>query len=87
MILRYFAGPLAAQFQAINLCRHCMSLPGFGHESNRESRPPKSAAGQRSLDGQGGSGRALPKLLKSVEVVGLTLASLACGGVRWCKMV
>ena len=67
-----------------------MSLPGFGHKSNCESRPPKSAAGQRSLDGQGGSGRALPKLLKmlkSVEVVGLTLASLACGGVRWCKMV
>ena len=85
MILRDFAGPLAAQFQAINLCRHCMSSPGSGHESNRESRPPKSAAGQRSLDGQGGSSRrALPKLLKSVEAVGLTLA---CGGVRWCKMV
>jgi hypothetical protein len=75
-------GPLASQFQAIRVTY--FFVPGFGHESSRESRTQKSTASKRSLDGQGGSGRALPKLLKSVEVVGLTLA---CGGVRWCKIV
>ena len=79
-------GPLASQFQAIPVTY--FFVPGFGRESSRESGTQKSTASKRSLHGQGAV--ALFPKLKSGEVVGLTLASLAslaCGGVRCCKMV